>query len=179
MYNHTQKGCTNYPACKQILNISFFPILKFISSVYKSLFINISSSSNKTLLVFINRFEVITFGRFFSSITTKIDFRFKITISGLLSNGGRMCRRIADIRQINWMLRNALGRVSSVGRGASSERLRSSGRSAGKDQRMIDGRFRVPAFDLVLSFLQHCRLERNKLRNVFKNEDFFLLVEVS
>ncbi len=138
------------------------------------MFINISSS-NRTFLVFINRFEVITFGRFFHWI----DFRFQINISGFLSNGGRMCRRIANIRQINRMLRNALGRVSSVRRGASSERLRSSGRSAGKDQRMIHGRFRVPAFDLVLSFLQHCRLEQNKIRNVYKNENFFLLVEVS
>ena len=130
---------------KTFLCFLFLNICSVYIDHYFYIIISSFSSSRNKLCCFINRFEVITFGDF--------GFMFRITISGLLSDGSCVCRRIADIRQIDRMFRNALRSMSSVRRGASSEGLRSSGRSAGKDQRMVNCRLRVPAFDLVLPFL--------------------------
>ena len=77
-----------------------------------------------------------------------------------------MSRRIANVGQIDRVLRDALGPVSSVRR-ASADGFRSDGGSGGEDQRMVDRRLRVPPLDLVLPLLQHRGLERNDIETVF------------
>ena len=85
----------------------------------------------------------------------------------LTSDCGCVCRRVADVGKIDRMFRNRFSRVRAVRRRARAQRFGAAGRAAGQDERVVDGRLGVAPFDLVLPFLQHCRL---------KNKETFLSV---
>ena len=79
--------------------------------------------------------------------------------SASVSDSSGVSWRVANVGQIDRMLGNAFYRVNTVSRRRGTHGLGPGGRPGREHQRVVDGRFGIATFDLVLAFLQHRRLQ--------------------